>query len=46
MKRKNIAIILMVLMLAAASVLPAGNALAENRTGVVKGGWLILRAEP
>ena len=36
----------MVLMLAAASVLPAGNALAENRTGVVKGGWLILRAEP
>ena len=46
MKRKNIAIILMVLMLAAASVLPAGNALAENRTGVVKGGCLILRAEP
>ena len=44
MKRKHSAIILMVLILAAVSVLPVSGAMAD--TGTVKGGWLILRAEP
>ncbi len=44
MRRKHSAIILMVLILAALSVLPVSGAMAD--TGTVKGGWLILRADP
>ena len=44
MRRKHSAIVLMVLILAAVSVLPVSGAIAD--TGTVKGGWLILRADP
>ena len=44
MRRKHSAIILMVLILAAVSVLPVSGAMAD--TGTVKGGWLILRSQP
>lgn len=44
MKRKHSVIILLVLILTAVWTLPVSSASAD--TGTVKGGWLILRAEP
>ena len=43
---KRSAAILIAMVIMTASILPACGALAENKTGIVKGGWLILRAAP
>ena len=43
-KHKLCTILLLILIITATSVLPAGYAMAD--TGVVKGGWLILRSDP
>ena len=43
-KHKLCTILLLILIITATSVLPAGYAMAN--TGVVKGGWLILRSDP
>ena len=44
-QKKRTAVLLTALILALTALLPCGSALAEKK-GVVKGGWLILRATP
>ena len=45
-KYKHFAVILAVLVILTTAVLPCADAYAASQTGVVKGGWLILRSAP